>query len=181
MPDAPAPATVRLSRLPGSETLRRAPCRRDDAETNRETLCLKALARLVIARDSQRDTERDTLSRSVLQTERTPETASTGKTAAAARREIDEEREHDGGVPTIGSRTEEIDQGQSATVIAPLPFAESALIPDLAEPGVDEPCEARRGVVEWRGPAFVHFCSGCGRWGAYGISGRWFCRLHLPR
>jgi hypothetical protein len=61
------------------------------------------LARFVIARDSLRDAERDSLSRAVPQTERAPETVLTGKTAAATLREAEDERaaivEHDGGIP----------------------------------------------------------------------------------
>jgi len=57
------------------------------------------------------------------------------------------------------------------------------------EPDVRQPCAARRGRVERRPGAFVHFCSECGAWGAYGYGvslhasrlGRWYCAEHRPR
>jgi hypothetical protein len=103
MADALAPATVSPSRLLGSETPRQPPFRRDDSETSGKTPGLKALARLVIARDTRRDAERDSLSRAAPQTDRAPETVSTGETAAAMWGEGENERapfvEHDGAIP----------------------------------------------------------------------------------
>jgi hypothetical protein len=103
MADAPAPATVSPSRLPGNETPRQPPFRRDDSETSGKTPGLKALARLVIARDARRDAERDSLSRAAPQTDRAPETVSTGETAASTWGEAEDERaaivEHDGAIP----------------------------------------------------------------------------------
>ena len=59
MTDAPAPAAVPLSRAPVSETPGHPRLRRDSAGTLAETVDLKALARLVLARDNHRDTRRD--------------------------------------------------------------------------------------------------------------------------
>ena len=53
---------VSLSRPPGSETPRHPPFCRDSGETMAETPDLKALARLVLARDTQRDSNRDRVS-----------------------------------------------------------------------------------------------------------------------
>ncbi len=103
MADAPAPATVSPSRPPGSETPRRPPSRRDDSETGGKTLGLKALAHLVIARDTRRDAARDSPSRPAMQTERSPEAVSTGETAAATWGEAEDKRavivEYGGAVP----------------------------------------------------------------------------------
>jgi len=57
------------------------------------------------------------------------------------------------------------------------------------EPGMEEPCAARRGRVQQLDQAFLHFCVECGRFAAfgYGVSlragqlGRWYCGEHRPR
>ena len=103
MADAPGPATVSLSRPLGSETPRHPAFRRDSAETTGETAGLKALARLVLTRDSRRDTERDRASRPALPIETPAETVAAGETAPATWGEAEAERaaivEHDGLIP----------------------------------------------------------------------------------
>jgi hypothetical protein len=72
-----------------------------------------------------------------------------------------------------------------AAVIAPARWA-AAAVGERPEPSFDMPCPERRGLVERRGGAFLHFCRECGRWGAYGYGcssnspGRWYCREHRP-
>jgi hypothetical protein len=66
MAEVPAPATVSPSRYPGSETPRGPGFHRDSGAATGETPGLKSLARLVLARDRCRDTERDRASRRVM-------------------------------------------------------------------------------------------------------------------
>lgn len=103
MVDAPAPAPVSLSRPLGSETLRRPQFGRDSGETMVETSGLKALARLVLTRDSRRDAQRDAVSRPSPQTEALGETVAAEKTAPTSWGEAEAERaaivEHDGKIP----------------------------------------------------------------------------------
>jgi hypothetical protein len=57
------------------------------------------------------------------------------------------------------------------------------------EPGVEEPCAARRGRVQVLDRVFLHFCEVCGQFGAFGYDvhlragqlGRWYCSEHRPR
>jgi len=76
------------------------------------------------------------------------------------------------------------DVARSAPVIAPVRWAEGAAL--AGGPAFEQPCPERRGLVERRGGAFLHFCIECGRWGAYGYGctadkpGRWYCWLHRP-
>src|SRR3977135_3607658 len=102
MTDVPAPAGVSLSRRLGSETLRHPKLCRDGGETIGETLSLKALALLVISRDSSRDAERDRVARSARESELSRETVLSAETAAAWT-EAEAERaaivEHDGAIP----------------------------------------------------------------------------------
>ena len=76
------------------------------------------------------------------------------------------------------------DAARPSPIIAPVRWAERAAV--AGEPGFELPCPERRGLVERRGGAFLHFCVACGRWGAYGYdcagdkSGRWYCREHRP-
>jgi hypothetical protein len=63
MADAPSPATVSLSRSRVTETPRHLACGQDSAETPGATADLRALARLVLARDTRRDGNRDKVSR----------------------------------------------------------------------------------------------------------------------
>jgi hypothetical protein len=76
------------------------------------------------------------------------------------------------------------DVAHSAPVIAPARWVEKAV--PAGELGFEEPCLERRGLIERRGGAFLHFCIECGRWGAFGYGctgnnpGRWYCRKHRP-
>jgi len=76
------------------------------------------------------------------------------------------------------------DVAHSAPIIAPVRWVERLAV--AGEPGFELPCPGRRGLVERRGGAFLHFCVECGRWGAYGYgctgdkSGRWYCCEHRP-
>ena len=72
----------------------------------------------------------------------------------------------------------------SAALIAPRRWVE--VVAGANEPSFEMPCPERRGLVERRGRLFLHFCTECGRWGAYGYGatgdnpGRWYCWLHRP-
>jgi hypothetical protein len=64
------------------------------------------------------------------------------------------------------------------------------LVPQTAsEPGLEQPCAARRGKVLELNGAFLHFCCRCGRFGAFGYGvrlragklGRWYCGEHRPQ
>jgi hypothetical protein len=56
------------------------------------------------------------------------------------------------------------------------------------EPGLEQPCAARRGRVQVLDGAFLHFCVECGRFAAFGCGvrlragqlGRWYCGEHRP-
>ncbi len=56
------------------------------------------------------------------------------------------------------------------------------------EPGLETPCEARRGRVQSLDKMFLHFCVQCGAYGPFGYGvnmraghlGRWYCRKHRP-
>jgi hypothetical protein len=71
------------------------------------------------------------------------------------------------------------------------PQASNESVTPLAvdEPGLEQPCAARRGRIAQSGAAFLHFCIECGRFGPYGYGvrlragqlGRWYCREHRPR
>jgi hypothetical protein len=59
-----------------------------------------------------------------------------------------------------------------------------------SDPGLDQPCAARRGrVVVLDNGALLDFCYRCGRFGAFGYGvhlrggqfGRWYCGEHRPR
>ena len=71
-------------------------------------------------------------------------------------------------------------------LFAPAAWFERSVQPAPSEPPFDQPCATRRGRVERRGPALLHFCVECGAWGAFGYSvtggslGRWYCRDHRP-
>jgi hypothetical protein len=60
----------------------------------------------------------------------------------------------------------------------------------VGEPGLRQPCAARRGrVEELPDGSLLHFCTKCGAWGAFGYGvnmrggrqGRWFCAAHRPQ
>jgi len=164
---------VSLSRPLGSETPRHPPFCRDSGETTAETGGLKALARLVLARDTRRDSNRDRVSRQPPEIETPSETVSSGETA-----ESDSERS-----PATWSKDE---AGTApATVIAPVQWFGADRAAD--EPPYDQPWLARRGVIRYPGGRFEHFCAICGGWGAFGLGvtgdapGRWYCFRHRPQ
>jgi hypothetical protein len=57
------------------------------------------------------------------------------------------------------------------------------------EPGLEQPCAARRGRVQLLDRTFLHFCIHCGRFAAFGYGvplragrlGRWYCGEHRPQ
>ena len=73
-------------------------------------------------------------------------------------------------------------------VVAPSGWFQALVRPDLGEPELDQPCEARRGRVGEKDGLLVHFCEVCGAWGAFGYKvnlrarrlGRWYCASHRP-
>ena len=73
----------------------------------------------------------------------------------------------------------------SATVASPKKITR----PTQGEPGVEQPCAARRGRVEETDSVLLHFCTECGRFGPYGYGvrlrasqlGRWYCQEHRPQ
>jgi hypothetical protein len=56
------------------------------------------------------------------------------------------------------------------------------------EPGLEQPCAARRGQLQELDRTFLHFCVHCGRFAAFGYDvhlsagrlGRWYCGEHRP-
>jgi hypothetical protein len=67
---------------------------------------------------------------------------------------------------------------------------ERAIPPDDGEVGLEQPSAARRGRVEkLSNDLYLHFCSKCGAWGAFGYGvnfrigrlGRWYCAAHRPQ
>jgi hypothetical protein len=79
-----------------------------------------------------------------------------------------------------------VDAHGSLDLIAPFPRLASRVAGD---PGLEQPCAARRGRVQELERAFLHFCCRCGRFGAFGHGvrlregqfGRWYCGEHRPR
>ncbi len=71
-------------------------------------------------------------------------------------------------------------------LISPASWFERCTPPTLGEPPYDRPCPVRRGRVERRGAALLHFCVSCGAWGAFGYGvfgdrpGRCYCFEHRP-
>jgi hypothetical protein len=57
------------------------------------------------------------------------------------------------------------------------------------EPGLQEPCAARRGRMLHLDRAFLHFCCRCGRFAPFGYGvrlragrlGQWYCGEHRPQ
>jgi hypothetical protein len=62
------------------------------------------------------------------------------------------------------------------------------VVPPPPEPGLEEPCAARRGRVQEINGVLLHFCVECGRLGPFGYGvnlragrlGRGYCREHWP-
>jgi len=73
--------------------------------------------------------------------------------------------------------------------LARTPISESVTDSAEGEPGLEQPCAARRGRVQEKDGVFLHFCVECGRFGLFGYGvrlragqlGRWYCREHRPR
>lgn len=73
-------------------------------------------------------------------------------------------------------------------LLAPPPLFRRVTQPAEDEPGLEQPCAARRGRTQGLDGAFLHFCVECGAFGAfgYGVSlragrlGRWYCAEHRP-
>jgi hypothetical protein len=73
--------------------------------------------------------------------------------------------------------------------LARTPISESVTDSAEGEPGLEQPCAARRGRVQEKDGVFLHFCVECGRFGPYGYGvrlragqlGRWYCREHRPQ
>jgi hypothetical protein len=78
-----------------------------------------------------------------------------------------------------------VSDGGRAELLAPL-F--KPMLPANGEPSLEQPCAARRGRVQELDGAFLHFCTVCGRFGAFGYGvhlgsgklGRWYCAAHRP-
>jgi hypothetical protein len=196
-PGAETHEGVSLSRPLGRETPRQSASRQDGGETATETVDLKALARLVLARDVRRDSNRDTVSRE----RRTTETqarqssskpvilkpAKTGETApetpiALAVPSLSEIQSLTGVSLSRGLGVETTETGDTAwtaaeaehtaiteaQVLAPAPWFERHAPRVPGEPSYDQPCAARRGRVERQAAAHLHFCVICGAWGGFG-------------
>jgi hypothetical protein len=67
-----------------------------------------------------------------------------------------------------------------------LPTSESIGEFPVAEPGLEEPCAIRRGLMVAEHGVLLHFCVECGRFGRFGIGvslrqgrlGHWYCGQH---
>ncbi len=87
---------------------------------------------------------------------------------------------------SAGAALENSEQTVAAAMISPASWFERCTPPTLGEPPYDRPCPVRRGRVERRGAALLHFCVSCGAWGAFGYGvfgdrpGRWYCFEHRP-
>ena len=70
----------------------------------------------------------------------------------------------------------------------PITPSSARVLPIGGEPGLEQPCAARRARVQMLDGAFLHFCIECGRFGAFGYGvrlragrlGRWYCGEHRP-
>jgi hypothetical protein len=77
-------------------------------------------------------------------------------------------------------------QQKASTLAAERSFAR--VIDSNGEPGLEQPCAARRGLVQELDRTFLHFCVHCGRFAAFGHGvhlsagrlGRWYCGEHRP-
>jgi len=82
-----------------------------------------------------------------------------------------------------------INTAQDAELLAPSPKFERVIPSVEGEPGIELPCAARRGRAREIEGAFLHFCVGCGAYGAFGYGvnfragrlGQWYCAVHRPR
>jgi hypothetical protein len=77
-------------------------------------------------------------------------------------------------------------QQRASTLAAEPRFAR--VVAANSGPGLEQPCAARRGLVQELDRTFLHFCVRCGRFAAFGYgphlsSGRlgcWYCGEHRP-
>ncbi len=77
---------------------------------------------------------------------------------------------------------------QEATALAVTPGFARMVAPSNGEPGLEQPCAARRGRVQELDGTFLHFCCRCGTFAAFGYGvrlragrlGRWYCGEHRP-
>jgi hypothetical protein len=77
-------------------------------------------------------------------------------------------------------------QQKAAPLASELRFAR--VITANGEPGLEQPCAARRGRMQELDRTFLHFCVRCGRFAAFGYGvhlsagrlGRWYCGEHRP-
>jgi hypothetical protein len=93
-----------------------------------------------------------------------------------------------GGIPLRADISTPADISAPADVIAPHSLAgHAAAVQPKDEPAYDQSCLARRGRVQRKGGAFLHFCVTCGAWGAFGYGvtgdqhGLWYCLPHRPQ
>jgi hypothetical protein len=169
--DHTPPATVSLSRSLGFETPRHLSSNRDARGTETETTDLKALALRVLVRDKLRDSNRGEVTRNVQSTD-----------LAAVAVEAWDPIQYPISRPATRSPAEA--RSYATPLIAPARWASG--FASTNEIPFEMPCPERRGLVERRDGAFLHFCVECGRWGSYGYGcssdspGRWYCREHRP-
>jgi hypothetical protein len=75
-----------------------------------------------------------------------------------------------------------------AALLAPSAWFEREILASDGEPGLEQPCVARRGRAQELDRVFLHFCADCGAYGAFGYGvnlragqlGRWYCGAHRP-
>jgi hypothetical protein len=68
------------------------------------------------------------------------------------------------------------------------PKPETVTLSPIAEPGLQETCATRRGLVVEENGLLLHFCVECGCFGRFGVGvsvrrgriGRWYCSEHRP-
>jgi hypothetical protein len=127
-----------------------------------ETTSLRALAQLVFERNKTRDNSQN---------------------------KVDLERPASEAVPRrseVSQPGKTEDASSVANLVAPSVWFERTAPPADGEPGYAEPCSKRRGRMEHRDGAFLHFCVQCGAWGSYGYDvglraghpGHWYCSGH---
>jgi hypothetical protein len=82
------------------------------------------------------------------------------------------------------------DTPREADLLSPSPWFERVIPAADGELGLERPSAARRGRVEkLSSHMYLHFCSECGAWAAFGYGvnlragrlGRWYCAAHRPQ
>jgi hypothetical protein len=115
---------------------------------------------------------------------------------ALARQVLARERNQEGlsqGCPnareTLGQSAQHSASALEKTSAHPAATGLVRLVPHtVGEPGLEDPCAARRGRVQQLDRAFLHFCVECGRFAAFGYGvhlrtgqlGSWYCGEHRP-